>query len=259
MSKKVLCVDTGELFESIKTAASSLKGTANRLRLALRDGLNYQGKKFVKVEEPSQENVSPKMRKTSYPSNPIIDMTTGKVYSSYAAVSKALDISRTTMHRIIGRKEYVNGHLYAEYNKLPVIQQKKAKKLSKLTNKLIVQCVENRRKYDSISECARKLNCPVGWVSRAVYSGDTCMGKHYVLNYADRNSKIKEEKIIDVTTNEIWETPRLCAGSLKISEYNLRRAILKKEVVNGHYLEWLFIYNEDYTEEEKEALKGYGK
>lgn len=257
--KKVLCVDTGELFDSINTAAKSLNGHLNGLWKAIREGIKYHGKTFVKVDEPLQESESKMFRKTSFPSNQIIDMTTGKVYTSYTSASKHLNIPKSTLHRIVGQKERVNGHLYAEYSKLPIIEQKKTKKLSKLENKLAVQCVENRRKYGSISECARKLKCPVSWVSRAVYSGDTCMGKHYTLNYVGRNNKIKEEKIIDVTTNEIWETPRLCAGALKISEYNLRRAILKKEVVNGHYLEWLFIYNEDYTDEEKEALKGFGK
>lgn len=257
MSKKILCLDTGELFDSIKTAANSLQGTASGLWMALRDGLKYKGKQFAKIEE---EDGSPKAQLHGVAKErAVIDMNTGVLYSSAAEMGRKLGIPRTSISDAMRYSRSIKGHRPIHYDTLTLIKQKKAKKLSKMNRKIEVRCVENKRKYESIAECARKLNCPVNWVQRAVYAGDTCMGKHYVLDYTLRNKDIKEEKIIDVTTNEIWETPRLCAGALKISEYLLRRAILKKEVVNGHYLEWLFIYNEDYTEEEKEALKGYGK
>ena len=86
--KKVLCVDTGELFDSINTAAQSLNGHLNGLWKAIREGIKYHGKTFVKVDEPLQESESKMFRKTSFPSNQIIDMTTGKVYTSYTSASK---------------------------------------------------------------------------------------------------------------------------------------------------------------------------
>ena len=257
MSKKVLCIDTGELFDSIKSAAISLQGTATGLWLALRDGLKYKGKQFAKVDE---ENSAPKPQLHGVAKEKaVIDMSTGVLYSSAAEMGRKLGIPRTSISDAMRYSRSIKGHRPVHYDTLTPIKQKKVKKLTKLAKKIEVRCVENNRKYESIAECARKLDCPVNWVQRAVYAGDTCMGKHYVLDYTLRNKDIKEEKIIDVTTNEIWETPRLCAGALKISEHLLRRAILKKEVVNGHYLEWLFIYETEYTDEEKKALKGYGK
>ena len=257
MSKKVLCIDTGELFNTIGAAAKTVMGTGSNLWKAIKAGIPYHDKKFVYVEEEKSETKTQCYGAAK--EKAVIDMNTGKVYSSAAEMGRKLGIPRTSISEAMRFSRQIKGHLPVHYDSLTPIEQKKTRKLSKLTNKLTVRCVENRRKYESIAECARKLDCPVYWVQRAVYTGDTCMGKHYVLDYTKRNDAIKQEKIIDVTTNEIWENPRLCAGVLKISEYWLRRAILKKEVVNGHYLEWLFIYETEYTDKEKEALKGYGK
>jgi len=257
MPKKVLCIDTGELFSTIGAAAKTVMGTGNNLWKAIKAGIPYHSKQFVYVDETEVEPKTPLYGAVK--EKAVIDINTGILYSSAAEMGRKLGIPRTSISEAMRNSRTIKGHRPVHYDTLTPIKQKKVKKLTKLAKKIKVRCVENNRKYESISECARKLDCPIDWVQRAVYSGDTCIGKHYVLDYTLRNKDIKEEKIIDVTTNEIWETPRLCAGVLKISEYLLRRAILKKEVVNGHYLEWLFIYNTEYTEEEKEALKGYGK
>ena len=257
MSKKVLCIDTGELFNTIGAAAKTVMGTGNNLWKAIKAGITYHNKKFVYVDEteatPETQHFGAAKERA------VIDMNTGKIYASTAEMGRKTGIPRTSLRDAIKNSRSIKGYRPLYYDTLTAIKQKRVRKLAKLAKNIEIRCVETNRKYKSFTECARKLDCPVNWVQRAVYAGETCMGKHYVMDYTDRNVKLKEEKIIDVTTGEIWETPRLCAGVLKISEYNLRRAILKKEVVNGHYLEWLFIYNEDYTNEEKQLLKGYGK
>lgn len=254
MTKKVLCVDTGELFSSVKAVVKVAGCCYNTLYAAIKNGLKYNDKKYVYVEEPTEP---PKQHNGVLKSKQIIDMNSGKVYSSIRDMSRATEIPKSTLSEAIMYNRTVKGYRPIAYDSLSVIEQKKTKKLAKMPRKLNVRCVETGRHYESISECARKLKCPLNWVQSAVYSGAECLGKHYVLDYCGVNQRIKEERIIDVTTDEVWENIRLCSGMLKVPEYQLRRAILKKEIIKGHYLEWLFIYNEDYTEEEKKALKGY--
>ena len=51
MSKKVLCIDTGELFNTIGAAAKTVMGTGNNLWKAIKSGITYHNKKFVYVDE----------------------------------------------------------------------------------------------------------------------------------------------------------------------------------------------------------------
>ena len=165
MSKKVLCIDTGELFCTISAAAKTVMGTGSNLWKAIKAGIPYHDKKFVYVEEEKPETKTQCYGAAK--EKAVIDMNTGKVYSSAAEMGRKLGIPRTSISEAMRFSRQIKGHLPVHYDSLTPIEQKKIRKLSKLTNKLTVRCVENRRKYESIAECARKLDCPVYFIRGA--------------------------------------------------------------------------------------------
>ena len=153
MSKKVLCIDTGELFDTIGAAAKTVMGTGNNLWKAIKAGITYHNKKFVYVDEteatPETQHFGAAKERA------VIDINTGKIYASTAAMGRKTGIPRTSLINAMKNSRSIRGYRPLYYDTLTVIKQKRVRKLAKLAKNIEVRCVETNRKYKSFTECAR--------------------------------------------------------------------------------------------------------
>lgn len=69
-------------------------------------------------------------------------------------------------------------------------------------------------------------------------------------------SHLAPKSVIDVVSGKVWASARACAREIGVTDKTVARYIRLKEELNRCYLEYLDVYNEQYTEEEKAYLKG---
>lgn len=62
--------------------------------------------------------------------------------------------------------------------------------------------------------------------------------------------------VIDVVSGEVWKSRYRCAKELRCSPHTVERRVQCKKPLKGHFLEYVDVYISEYTEEEKNFLKG---
>jgi|GEM_PF-1026670 len=114
-TRPIVDLNSGVVFETQRTAASSVQGSKTQLRAAIEDKRLFKGHAFWWADDPNPPAIG-EFRKPSCKSGnikPIIDLTTGEQFKSLSAVANAITVANgTTVRGAIEHKRLLNGHAF---------------------------------------------------------------------------------------------------------------------------------------------------
>lgn len=180
--KAVICLETGDKFESCKLAAEHLGITPLYLSKKLHDDkvCNLNGKRYVYAEnvELVKSDEFSKVPLSELQKNHLIKsnvgyycIQTGERFATIKEISEKLDVPEDTISMGInnfGKYVALGGYVYAPVVK--VVKAKKTKKVGKRRTKAerVLVCLQTGEEFASCARVAAVAGCHPSWVS-------TCM------------------------------------------------------------------------------------
>ena len=247
--KVVICLETGDRFDSCKTAAKYLNMSAMYLskklhddKIFTKDGRRYvyeENVELVKSDEFSKVPLSELQKNHRIKSNVgYYCIQTGERFATIKEISEKLDIPEDTISMGInnfGKYVALGGYVYAPVVK--VIKAKETKKVGKRRTKAerILVCLQTGEEFASCSRVAAIVGCHPTWVS-------TCMkndgqfkknGKTYVFK-TSMSPAVKQDGNIIVCEDDDTRFESMELFSKYVGEsVNLVSNIFKN---NGKYI-----------------------
>ena len=180
LSKRpIICLDTGEIFESAAEAARHFNILASTICSVCRGKLiRSGGMKFEYLDQPlSEEN---RLRERKRPAAvKIFCVTTGEIFNTIAAAAKHFGLSTMSINQVCcGKCRHAKGYVFEFVDeKLKAEAEIKRQKLCIM--KKAVLCEETGIVYESISKAAKAFNVSVTSIKNACNSEKTVGGYHF--------------------------------------------------------------------------------
>ena len=197
-TKKVLCVDTGEIFESAKEASAVFGCTpVNIVNVCLGRQNTAKGKRFQYIESRMPEVVevishatetNPKGKRNNGNTEPVFCISDGSIYTSCTDAAEQNNVTQGTMSEVCrGLKNYAKGKRYCYI-----------KDINKHVNEIgdaIVQSTIDKAKYAELIEMETKRNVIKVQISTLKANIDFLEGK---LAESKANLRQAEENLMNL-------------------------------------------------------------
>ena len=238
--KPVRCIETGNIFPTVKEAAKSVGINSRTISAALHGQSFTAAGCHWEFADGRPANIRPE--ETRKPRRkPVRCIETGMVYESIRAAANSIGVCSTTIgHAVNGRYEKVSGchwefvdkRSHKPYKGNP--QQKRGK---------VVRCVETNNIFKTISEAAIHVGICVSLISQALHGKiKTAGGYHWEL-VKENPAPIPVKKLPKTTakivrcveTQKIFNSVREAAESLGIHSSAIGHALQGKTKTAGSY------------------------
>lgn len=165
----------------------------------------------------------------------------GCAFTTVSDLAKQCDweVDGKTYHLVDEHGDYTDD--YTDSRTLPVNDIKTSK---------VYQSLRNYAKHNGVSREAASR-----WAKKQYKIRFLTEDEMNEIHYASP-SGIPPKAVIEVSTGKIWGSTRACARDLCSSDKTVASYIAQKKKLYDFYLEYLDVYNEQYTDEEKAFLKG---
>ncbi len=251
---KVICLNTGEVFETMTEAANKYNLTVNNISEVCRGkkkstGLlkNGQALQFSYYEEDEKyylKDISRQKKK-------VICINTGEVFASAFEASENFGVSRESIYNAcIGSRDCVIGDDGGFYQ-FAYYKENKTYKLKKINKNLIkapkkVICINTKEVFESTHEASQKYGCQQSKISECCnrkrnYAGKLENGQWLVWRFVEEYdvdekhtfSKTGEysnrkHRVRCITTGEVFDTMNLACERYGIHRSTLWRACTGK-------------------------------
>lgn len=227
----VICVETGELYQSMADAARAL-GIAHpsNISRSIKVGGSVGGYHFKYADKNKNPVVLPAMTGDMGRSKSVVCRETGAVYESMAEAARASGVPRWRMVDAVHSGNQING-LHFEFKNV-----KDA--IGRASNR--VACLETGQVFDSIKEAKGELfdGERIGdGIGHAVRSGTSVRGLHFYR--ADEQKPdpwfFGIERVRCVETGKVYESPSAAAIDTGDAESFVRGSALSSDTEGFHY------------------------
>ena len=214
--RPVICLETGEIYDSPLDCANELKTYKQGILDACRGvahtfhGLHFQfaDEQYKTIEQIELERKDdPRKRK-------IVCMETGEVFGSIKECAEKTGNDRRNIDNSLKRHRSVKGFHYKYIEDNITLDEIKENHNKKCSNQ--VRCVETGEIFPSITECAKHFNTSSGNINTVCKGNKTYHTiRGYHLEFVDYKPRIR--KIICITTGEVFNTQKELAQRLNVS------------------------------------------
>lgn len=261
-TKKVICVDTGEIFNSAEEACERFNVSISNLRSVLQ-GRSKTAKKlrFQYLSEVNDINIETMKSIEGYTGNhkkKVICLNTGVIYDSILQASKTLGIDKKSITDCCNGKSIQSKGLYFEfYNdsfdysqkmsdlKIKLEQDKEIKVVSRNSRSVI--CIDTGKVYNSMAEAGYEMGAKSGGSIQSCCEGITKTahgyqwayyeeGKEYQLNPC---TKYYGKPVICIDTQLTYVSAKHAADELDLNEDSIRSCCNGKYKSSGGY-QWAY-------------------
>lgn len=172
--KKVICVETGEVFASSVAASKTLGKSDGAVSMSIRNNQRCGGFHFKYLEnyDPEEEIKD----KPHYLSKPVVCVETGEVFESAASASRALGFQTNQVANNIFQGCTCRGFHFRyleDYDPEEVFEKKPP------AGSKSVVCVETGEIFESSSAASRSLGLANSAVSNSIRKKTKCGGYHW--------------------------------------------------------------------------------
>lgn len=209
----VICVETGEVYQSMKEAARAL-GIRNQANISrsLKDGGMVEGYHFKYADETRNQSVMPTATGRVGRDKPVVCRETGAVYVSMAEAARASGVPYSRMTSAVSSGNQINGLHFEFKNK----KDRDALGMRRPTTSARIACLETGEVFESIKEAKEKLfdGTRAGdEIGRAVRAGFAVKGLHFYLADEPKPDPwfFGMERVRCVETGKVYESPSAAA------------------------------------------------
>jgi len=237
--KKVICLDTNEIFNSIEDASKKYNLCASRLS----EVCNGKGYKAGNKEWSFYSDYCKGLKNKKRKYRKIICLETNEVFNTIAEISKKYNIDYSNINDYIhnhDKRTICNGFHFIYYDEF--LEKGFIKKHNFSHRK--IRCTETGEIFESIADASRKFHIDYDVLQYRIRNKSK---KGIRFEYIDKSN----EKIIDkkkdkryspvkcLETDEVFDTLIFATRKYKISPITLRKRISKKLTVDGLTFEYL--------------------
>ncbi len=261
-SKKVICLQTLEVFDSIKQAAEAFNTSSSYVSLVLKkQRSNVKGFSFEFFDE-KKDYTNFKEDKIAFRQKAckeVICLQTLKIYPSAKQAAKELDLRLNSLSQVLIKQKrstkgynfeyYTNSKTYKTQEFFPI--KGANKKQRTFENKKAIFCHQNAKIYESIKEATQDLNLSSGSISAVInkhikhfkgYTFEVCQDNKVYENQLPqkfiKNKYNSEEKAIKIKCNEtekVYNSLKEAAKELKVDLSNFSHHLNgRKLTVSGY-------------------------
>lgn len=224
----VICVETGEVYQSMKEAARAL-GIRNQgnISRSLKDGGMVEGYHFKYADETRNQSVMPTATGRVGRDKPVVCRETGAVYVSMAEAARASGVPYSRMTSAVSSGNQINGLHFEFKNK----KDRDALGMRRPTTSARIACLETGEVFESIKEAKEKLfdGTRAGdEIGRAVRAGFAVKGLHFYLADEPKPDPwfFGMERVRCVETGKVYESPSTAAIDTGDAEAFVRGSVL---------------------------------
>lgn len=228
----VICVETGEVYQSTKEAARALGITSvSNIARSIKDGGMVNGYHF----EYADKHRSPSVRPTvTGRDKPVVGKETGDMYASMAEAARANGVPYSRMTNAVASGNQINGLHFEFKNK----RDRDAIGMRRPKSRRIA-CLETGQVFDSIKEAKEELfgGTRAGdEIGRAVRAGFAVKGLHFYLADEPKPDPwfFGMERVRCVENGKVYESPSAAAIDTGDAEAFVRGAVLSDNI-GFHY------------------------
>lgn len=235
-NSSVICVETGELYQSMTDAAKALGITSvSNISRSIRDGGSVGGYHFKYADKSRNPVVLPTVTGRTGRDKPVVCRETGAVYVSMAEAARASGVPYSRMKNAVSSGNQINGLHFEFKNK----KDRDSIGIRRPTTIARIACLETGEVFDSVKEAKRKLfdGTRTGdEISRAVRTGFAVKGLHFYLADEPKPDPwfFGMERVRCVETGKVYESPSAAAIDTGDTEAFVRGSALS-DTEGFHY------------------------
>lgn len=205
----VICVETGEMYQSVKEAGRALGiTTVSNISRSLKDGGSVGGYHFEYADKSRNSVVLPTVTGRTGRDKPVVCRETGAVYASMTEAARASGVPYSRMTSAVSSGNQINGFHFEFKNK----KDRDSIGMRRSNTSARIACIETGEVFKSIKEAKEKLfdGTRAGdEISRAVRSGSAVKGLHFYLADEPKPNPwfFGMERVRCVETGKVYESP----------------------------------------------------
>ena len=196
INKPVICLQTLEVFPSLRTAAfwiisqqeekSKQLSIEKNLSSMLNSGRkSCYGYNFEFYDENKNYQKKEKCSNKQFSSKPVICLQTLKIYNSAREAEKDLNIDYRNISRSCINNISTHGYNFEFYDENKNYQKKEKQKKHRQQNLKII-CEETGKEFKSLTEMEKVLGIPRSTISNYIKNSKAILGEHYKkVNYGE--------------------------------------------------------------------------
>ena len=186
-SRPVICLETGEEYESVTVAAAAIGTVYSAVYTAIRTGGRRGGYHWAYADDPE---FADKLERyfggvvrdgRGRPKRPVICLETGEEYESVAAAAAAVSVSKENFYTAIRSGGLSGGYhwAYADDHELAIKQEQYAggERAHQPGSKVI--CLETGEEYESVAAVAMDIGISQKAIRKAIQAGWRSGGYHW--------------------------------------------------------------------------------
>ena len=251
-SRSVLCLETGELYESRGAVAKALDVNVDKVKCAIRKGYLIAGFHFYMADEPRPDDA---FFKPYYGRLDTIEcVETGMCFDTMIEAARYAGVK--TSHSI--RLAIDNGgcagryHWRFKHNATSCPDFKKP-----LRRGCAIYCVETGETFDNLAAAAKRIGCDASLIRDAIKRRGTCRGYHFL--YADEIEDALKllhapdprlTRVRCVETGEEFPSIKSAAEWCGVTSSNLSAVLAGRQKSAGGY-HWERVVNDEKVTREE--------
>lgn len=261
-TRKVICIDTGQVFSSAKEVCKEMNiGIGNLSSVLQKRSKTAKGYRFEYLDEVHNINIDTVKTNKDYNLNQkkqVICINDGKIFDSISEAAIVLNIESRAISACCRKKSIQAKGLYFEYydenedytDKIIKLNEvlEKSNELKIISNNSIkVICINTGEIYDSMAEAAFKVGGKSGNSIRCCCNGvcKTAYGYQWAYYEEGKKYELKQyekyngRKVICIDTKVIYRSVRHAATELELNEGSIRACCSGKYKTAGG-LQWSY-------------------
>lgn len=250
----VVCLETGQRYDSIGTAAKETGVQRNELRTAIKNGYLIHGYHFYREDCPKP---SDDFFKPYYGRHDKIEcVETRKCFDTLKAAAQSVGLKRgESIRQALNSGGAAGGCHWKYHNEEEDDTQYKRTMMRNVP----IMCVETGKVFDNLAEASREADCDPSLIRAAIRRKGTCRGLHWM--YFDENSEADislfppDPRLVPVRcieTGAIFASIKEAALFAGVRQSNISAVVRHRQKTAGGY-HWEYVDSDDTREEKKET------